>query len=366
MNNMLTRRQVISTGLGCAASLALTACGSSSSSSSSATTTATTESAEGKTYKVAMLMTGIITDGGWDQGHYESLVRACETHSNWEMLTPKENIALSDAATAAQSYVDQGVDLIIGNGNEFASNWSELIGEVAETHPDVHFLITNTDPESELTECSDLSNVETVLPNFKQCGAVAGVIAGLITKTKSIGFIAGMKLPSSLKKYSAYICAAQKVDPEIVGQYNFEAGFTDAAKGTELASQWISTYNVDTMWGDASAVDNGVRQALETAGADTHYDIAQPIDIVGADQPTVVASTITDWMVGQAMDEIEAGTYGGGVVIDANLENGGLSLGKFSDKIDADMQAKIDEYLEQIKADTLLTDEEVQAVQDTL
>lgn len=364
MNNMLTRRQAISAGLTSAAALALAGCGSTSASTSTGSNASAAE--EKTSYKVAMLMTGIITDGGWDQGHYESLQRALENHPNWEMLTPKENIAIADAASAAETYIDQDVDLIIGNGNEFASAWSEVIAEAAETHPNVHFLITNTDPENELTECANTDNVETVLPNFKQCGAVAGVIAGLVSKTKSIGFIAGMKLPSSLKKYSAYIAAAQKIDPSIVGQYNFEAGFTDAAKGTELTNQWISVYNVDTMWGDASAVDNGARQALEDAGADTHYDIAQPIDIMGDDQPTVVASTVTDWMVTQAMDEIEAGTYGGAVVIDANLENGGLSLGKFSDKIDADMQAQIEDYLEQIKADTFLTDEEVQAIQDTL
>ena len=357
--NSLTRRQLVCTAAASAATLGLAACGSSSSASSN-------DADEKKTYKVAMIMTGITTDGGWDQAHYESLKRALESHSNWEMLEPKENCAIADAATAAETYVDQDVDLIVGNGNQFASAWAEVIADAAESHPNVHFLITNTNPEQEMTDYESTDNVEAVLPDFVQLGSLAGVIAGLMTQTKSIGFIGGMKLPSTLNKYSAYLAAAQKIDSSIQGQYNFEAGFSDAAKGTQLTEQWINSNNVDVMWGDASAVDNGARQALEAAGADTHFDISQPIDILGDNQPTVIASTVTDWKIDQAMDEIEAGSFGGGKAITANMDNGGVSLGKFSDKIPADVQSKIEEYAEQIKAGTFLTDDEVAAIKATL
>lgn len=360
---MVNRRQALKLGLGSAAALVLAGCGGSGS-SDSGSSSASSEKKD--SYKVAMIMSGIITDGGWDQGHYESLKRAIESHPKWTMLDPKENTKDADAASAAQSYIDQDVDLIVGNGNQFASTWAEVVAKAKDEHPNVHFLITNTDPASEMTDYESLDNVETVLPDFKQTGALAGVVAGLMTKTKSIGFIAGMKLPSSKKKYAAYLAAAQKVTPGVTGQYNLEAGFTDASKGTQLAQAWISSNNVDVMWGDASAVDNGARQALEAAGADTHFDIAQPIDIVGADQPTVVTSTVTDWKIDQAMDEIEGGSFGSGKVITGNMENGGVSLGKFSDKVSADVQAKIKEYSDQIKSDSFLTDDEVQKIADTL
>jgi basic membrane protein A len=363
---MLDRRQAIVLGLGGMGALALAGCGGSGSSSSSSDSSSSGSGSEQSSYKVAMIMSGIITDGGWDQGHYESLKRALESHPKWEMLEPKENTADADAATAAQTYVDQDVDLIIGNGNQFASDWAEVVADAADSHPKVHFLITNTDPTTEMTDYETLDPVETVLPDFKQTGALAGVVAGLMTKTKSIGFIGGMKLPSTLTKYSAYLAAAQKIDPSIQGQYNFEAGFTDASLGTNLTQQWITLNNVDVMWGDASAVDNGARQALEAAGADTHFDIAQPIDIVGDDQPTVVTSTVTDWMIGQAMDEVESGSFGGGKAITGNMDNGGISLGKFSDRVSKDVQDKVKEYSEQIKAGTFITDDEVSTIQKSL
>ena len=361
----LDRRQFIGLSGAAAATLGLAACGGSGDSGDDKK--AEGDSGEKKSsYKVAMIMSGIITDGGWDQAHYESLKRAIEKHPNWEMLEPKENTANADAATAAESYVDQDVDLIVGNGNQFASTWAEVASSAAESHPNVHFLITNTNPDQELGDYETTDNVETVLPDFTQLGALAGVIAGLMTQTKAIGFIGGMKLPSTLSKYSAYLAAAQKVNPEVKGSYNFEAGFIDASFGAKITEQWIASTGLDVMWGDASAVDNGSRKALEAAGADSHFDIAQPIDILGDNQPTVIASTVTDWKIDQAMDEIEKGEFGGGKAITANMDNGGVTLGKLSDKIPADVQTKINEYVDQIKAGTLLTDDEIEAVKGTL
>ncbi|WP_082667193.1 BMP family lipoprotein [Tractidigestivibacter scatoligenes] len=362
----VTRRQALkgATGiLGLAGVLGVSGC---SSSSTDGQSSGSSDGGDEKSYKVAMIMSETLTDRGWGQGHYESLQRAVESHPNWTMLQPRENTASADAANAAQSYVDQDVDLIIGAGNEFASDWKDVIESAADGNPNVHFLLTNTNPMDELADYTTLANVETVLPNFIQIGALAGVIAGLMTNSNSIGFIAGMKLPSSTAKYAAYLAAAQKVNPQVTGMYNFDAGFTDSAFGANLTNQWIASNNVDVMWGDASGVDNGARQALEQAGAETHFDIAQPIDIVGDSEPTVIASTVLDWMIAQVLDEVEAGTFGNGEVITASMDNGGVSLGKFSDKVPADVQEKIEEYEDQISAGTFLTDDEVSAIEQTL
>ena len=335
----VTRRDAIKLGAGtvaAAAAVSLAACGGSSSSDSDSGSSASS-SEQKSSYKVAIVISGPALDGGWGQGHYESLKKACEGHSKWEMLEPKENTAASDAAIAAQSYVDQDVDLVIAAGNEFASDWAEVVTEAAESHPDVHFLMTNTDPKTDLADYEDLSHLETVQVNLKQSGALAGVVAGLMTASNCIGFVGGMRIPTTLTKYSAY-----------------------------LAESWIGTDNVDVMWCDASAVDGGVRQALENAGADSHFNIAQPIDSVGPDHPCVITSTVTDWMMGEAMDAIESGTFGDGKIIEANIDNGGVYLGKFSDKVPADVQSKVEEYTEQIKADTFITDDEVAAIKSGL
>ncbi len=164
MRMNITRRNALSLGLGGAAvacGLSLAACGSSSSPSS-------TDSAEKSNYKVALVISGPKNDGGWGQGHYESLQKAIESHPKWEMLEPKENTASADAASAAQSYVDQDVDLIIAAGNEFVSAWGDVVAEAADSNPNVHFLMTNTDPATDLADYGTLAKVETVQVNLKQ------------------------------------------------------------------------------------------------------------------------------------------------------------------------------------------------------
>ena len=66
------------------------------------------------------------------------------------------------------------------------------------------------------------------------------------------------------------------------------------------------------------------------------------------------------------IEAIEDGTFGGGKVIEANIDNGGVYLGSYSDKVSADVQSKIEEYTEQIKADTLISDDEVEAIRNGL
>ena len=171
-----------------------------------------------------------------------------------------------------------------------------------------------------------------------------------MTQTNSIGFVGGDSLSSTEAKYEAYVAAAQKVNPKVEGHADFSAGFAEASEGRRVAKSLISAHDVDVMWSDASAADNGVRQALEDAGADTHFDIAQPRDLMG--NTTVIASTVINWPVRDAMERVVKEVYGNGASIAANMVNGGIALGELSDKIPADVQKKIADYADQIAAGT--------------
>ena len=342
MNNSsnLTRRQALrlaAAGAGLAMAAGVAGCAGSA-------------SGEKKTsYKAALILSGPANDGGWGQSHYESLKRACADRKNWLLIDPRENATPTEAADEARSYVDQGIDLIVSAGTQFPSALLDVVTSTAKKRPEVKFLFTNVSPEEDLGGYESLDNVEVVLPDYEQLGQLAGVVAGLMTATGKIGFIAGMDLTSSRDKYEAYVAAAKKVNPAVEGFSDFSAGYAEASQGRSVAGTMISRDGVDVIWGDASAADNGIRQALEDAGADSHFNIAQPIDVDPAGQPTVVASTVIDWMVGQAMDRVESGEYGAGHVIRANMANGGVCLGTLSSKVPSDVQRKIGEYVAKVK-----------------
>lgn len=116
----------------------------------------------------------------------------------------------------------------------------------------------------------------------------------------------------------------------------------------------VTTYDVDVMFGDASAVDTGAREAL--AGQEGRYDIGQPGDLGSADDPVIACSVVTDnaALVKTCMKDIEDGTFGNKTVY-GDLSNGCLSVGTFSSIVPEDIQKQYLEAVEQIKLEPSLS-----------
>jgi len=334
------KKKLLAIVLTAALALTLAACGSAKSGAESGNSSDKSDSsASGKTYKVAMILNSSSSDGGWGASCYQSMLEAAKDRG-WESAY-SDNVAQSDYATVLNDYCDQGYDMIFAPGNEY----SDAVKQVASDYPDVKFCLLNGTIESD--------NVTSVLPDARQIGYMAGALAGLMSKTDSIGFIGGMELDTTKQKLEYYTAAAQKINPEIKVQSAYAGSFDDAAKGKEIAGSMVSTYNVDIMFGDASAVDAGAREAL--GGETNRYDIGQPGDLGSADNKVIICSVVTDnaALVEECMKDVESGSYGN-KTIQGNLSNGCLSIGTFSSLVPQDVQDKYKEYVEEIKAGTFI------------
>lgn len=290
-----------------------------------------------KAYKIAMVLDSSVSDGGWGASCYQAMLDAA-AQRGWETAY-SENIPSSDFVTAFTDYADLGYDLIFAPGNQY----TDAVKEVAAEYPDIYFCLLNGTTETE--------NITSVLPDADQIGYMAGALAGLLTKTNYIGFIGGVELDTTKAKLACYTKAAQFVNPDCQVTSNYAGSFDDAAKGKEIASAMISTYDVDVMFGDASAVDTGAREAI--AESEGRYDIGQPGDLGSADHEIIACSVVTDnsALVGECMDDVMNGEYGNKTIY-GNLENGCLSVGTFSSIVPEEIQTQYLEYVEQIKAGT--------------
>lgn len=285
-------------------------------------------------YKVAMLVNSSASDGGWGASCYQAMEDAAK-EKGWESAYT-DNVATSDYVNVMTEYADQGYQLIFAPGNEY----SDAVEQVAADYPDTYFCLLNGAIESD--------NITSVLPDADQIGYLAGALAGLLTKTNNIGFIGGMELDTTKAKLECYEKAAQQVNPKVKVQSAYAGSFDDSAKGKEIASSMITTNDVDVMFGDASAVDTGAREALE--GYENKYGIGQPGDLGSADDKIIPCSVVTDnaALVIQCMNDVENGEYGN-KTIQGNLENGCLSVGTFSSIVPEDVQEKYLEIVDQIK-----------------
>jgi len=316
-------------------------CGSSTSGSASGSPSASESGKSSKTteYKVAMLLDSSVSDGGWGASCYQAMLKAAK-EEGWDNAYT-DNVAQSDYATVITDYCDQGYNLIFAPGNQY----QDAVVQVAADYSKIDFCILNGTAEKD--------NVTSVLPDAHQIGYMAGALAGLMSKTNSIGFIGGMELDTTKQKLECYTKAAQKVNPSITVQSAYAGSFNDAAKGKEIAGSMVSTYNVDVMFGDASAVDAGARETLGSLSG--CYDIGQPGDLGSADDKLIICSVVTDnaALVEQCMKDVESGSYGN-KTIRGDLSNGCLSVGTFSSAVPKDVQDKYMEYISQIKSGTFI------------
>ena len=295
-----------------------------------------------KTFKVAMICDSSISDGGWGAACYNGMTAAAETRG-WETAYT-DSIDQSAYADTMISYCDLGYDMIFAPGNQY----SDAVKQVAADYPNVAFAVLNGSTEL------PTANIMSILPNADQIGSIAGIIAGLMSKSNTIGFIGGMEHDTTKSKLAHFESAAQVINPSIKAVSAYAGSFSDTAKGMELAASMINE-GADVFFGDASAVDSGARQAIDQANGDTVkiFDIGQPADLLGQN-PCVVSSVVTDnaAMIAICLEKVESGTFGKEVVF-GSLENGAVYLGKFNDTLmDAATQAKVADYIKQLQDGT--------------
>lgn len=321
----------------CTLLVLLTGCGVSK---NSETSTKGSKNSEVKTYKVAMICDSTISDGGWGAACYNAMVAAAKEKGFETQYT--DNLKTADFTQSIRSYADLGYDLIFAPGNQY----SDAVKEVAKDYPDVHFALLNGNIEA--------NNIVSIVPDAKQIGYMAGALAGLMSKTNNIGFIGGMELDTTKIKLASYEAGAKAVNSNIKVASAYAGSFSDTAKGMEIANSMITINNIDVMFGDASAVDSGARQAL--ASHQNTYDIGQPSDLVKEDKTgIVISSVVTDnaAMIKICMDDVINSKFGNKTIY-GNIENGCLSVGKISDKVPQDVKTKYLEIVDKIKAGTFI------------
>jgi basic membrane protein A len=154
---------------------------------------------------VVLLLSGVITDGGWSQLAYTGLQELKDRHGFKTAYA--ENITLAQMDQMARGYSDDGFDLIIGHGNEFSS----ALLEVAPDYPRQHFFATTFLPVGGAPR-----NMMYINMGYWGAAYGAGVLAALISeKKRAVGFIGGDDDPNQQRMKKAFVAGAQKTVPGI-------------------------------------------------------------------------------------------------------------------------------------------------------
>lgn len=210
----------------------------------------TADSAGHKSFRVALLTPGPISDQSWNGGAYQGLLRVRDSlgaHiSHIQTKTPAE------FEEQFRQYGAQGYDLVIGHGFEF----QDAAKRVGPDFPHTVYVTTSGTTYG--------GNVAGIAFAFADASYLAGILAGSMTHTDTIGVIGGTELPPVRESFEAYARGAKAVNPSVTILTSYIGNWDDVSAGKEQALAQIER-GADIIFQNADAAGLGVFQAAREA-----------------------------------------------------------------------------------------------------
>lgn len=346
-----TKKELALLALTVGASVALVACGGSEkpeSSSAAGESTSEASSTETSDFSAVIITDqGGIDDKSFNQGAWEGLTDWGKENGKskgvggYDYLQSNSD---SDYVTNLNTAVLSEFNMIYGIGYKLA----DAITEAANANPNNNFAIVDS--------VVDLPNVASINFRDHEASFLAGVAAGLTTKTNKIGFIGGMHGDVIDRFEAGFVAGVKAVKPDAEVSVQYADSFVDAAKGKSLASAMFAS-NIDIIFHAAGAVGTGLfSEAKEIVQADPSKEIW----VIGVDQDqsnegVVDASrnvTLTSTLKGvgtsvkKFTEEAQKGNFNGGKNIVYGLADDGVGL--TDGQLTSEVIAKVNEYKQAI------------------
>ena len=195
---------------------------------------------------VALLTPGPISDQSWNGGAYQGLMAIRDSLgaqvSHIQTKTP------ADFEENFREYGARGFHMVIGHGFEF----QDAAKRVAPQFPKTTYVTTSGNSSS--------ANVAGISFSFSDASYLAGVLAGHMTRSKTVGVIGGTELPPVKESFEAFSRGVKSVQPTATVLTAFVGNWDDVSAGKEQALAQIAR-GADVIFQNADAAGLGVFQA---------------------------------------------------------------------------------------------------------
>ena len=286
--------------------------------------------------KVAFAYVGPVGDGGWTFAH-DNARKALEKEFGDRIVTSYvESVPESaDAERVIRDMAGQGNKLIFGT----TFGYMEPMLKVAADHPDVKF--------EHATGYKTAENMRTYDSRTYEGAYMAGVIAGKMTQSNTLGVVASIPIPEVVRNINSFTLGAQSTNPKITTKVVWVNEWFNPPKETEAATALING-GADILFQntDSSAV-------LQTAEKMGKRGFGWDSDMTAYGPKAHLGSAIIDWApyyikaVGEALD----GKWATGQTW-WGVKEGAIDLVSLAADVPEDAKAKLEEVRSGLKAGT--------------
>ena len=283
--------------------------------------------------KAAWVYVGPVGDAGWT--YAQDLGRKAVEAEYGDKVVTSFVEKVPEGADAERVIRDLAVQ---GNKVIFATSFGfmEPMVKVAADFPDVKF--------EHATGYKTSANMRVYDAKFYEDAFLAGVIAGKMTKTNTLGFVASFPIPEVLRNINAYTLGAQSVNPKVKTKVVWVNTWFDPPKESDAAQSLINGgADVLLQNTDSSAV-------LQTAEKNGKFAFGWDSDMSAVAPNAHLASCIADWgpYYIKAVKEVMDGSWTTGREV-WGVKEGLNKLVKISDKVPADVKEQVEKLTAGLK-----------------
>ncbi|MCY3997285.1 MAG: BMP family ABC transporter substrate-binding protein [Rhodobacter sp.] len=227
--------------------------------------------------KVGFIYVGPVGDLGWTYEHDQGRLAVEEEFGDLVETVYQESVPEgADAERALTQMALGGADLIFTT----SFGYMDPTINVAAKFPDVKF--------EHATGYKRAENVSTYSARFYEGRAVIGHIAGKMTKTNRIGYIASFPIPEVIRGINSAFIHARKANPDV-----------------EFSIVWVNTWFDPAKEGDAAQalVDQGVDVIMQHTDSTAPQAVAKDAGIYSFGQASDMATFAPEPRISSIIDD---------------------------------------------------------------
>jgi basic membrane protein A and related proteins len=292
--------------------------------------------AKAEPLKAAWVYLGPVGDAGWTFAHDQGRKAVEKEFGDKVVATFVEKVPESaDAERVIRDLATQGNKIIFAT----SFGYMEPMLKVAAEFPDVKF--------EHATGYKMSANMRVYDAKFYEDAYLAGIIAGKMSKTGTLGFVGSFPIPEVLRNINAFTLGAQSVNPKIKTKVVWVSSWFDPPKEGDAAQSLINGgADVLLQNTDSSAV-------VQTAEKTGKYAFGWDADMSATAPKAHLASAVVHWggYYVKSIKDVMDGTWKSERTV-WGVKEGQNDLEKIADVVPADIKAKIDEIKAGMKAGT--------------
>lgn len=185
----------------------------------------------------------------WNIGHINALEAAEEEFPQLETET-RDEVAASDSGQLFTTFAEEGYDMIIGAN----FNYGDVLSRISTEYPETKFEVAGGVQQSKL-----IDNMGIFCTRFYEASYLAGIAAGMMTESDTLGYVTPFPIPTTLRRVNAFALGAASVNPNVTQKVRYTNAWYDLGAASQAVEALIDQ--------GADVINSGTdsRSPIETA-----------------------------------------------------------------------------------------------------